>query len=47
LCYMLVPSYPLIEDGDPLGTRNPNGDGYGISFVPMMGMEMGMGMNQI
>jgi hypothetical protein len=26
---MLVPSYPLIGDGDPLGTRNPNGDGYG------------------
>jgi hypothetical protein len=41
---MLVPSYPLIEvgDGDPLGTRNPNGDEYRMSFVSMMGMDMGM-----
>jgi hypothetical protein len=46
LCYMLVPSYSLIGDEDPLGTRNPNGDGYGMSFVPMMGMGMGMGMYQ-
>jgi hypothetical protein len=43
---MLVPSYPLIGDGDPLGTRNPNGDRYVMSFVPVMGMEMGMRMNQ-
>jgi hypothetical protein len=43
---MLVPSYSLIGDGNPLGTRNPNGDGYGMSFVPMMGMGMGMGMHQ-
>jgi hypothetical protein len=40
LCYMLVPSYPLIGDGDPLGTRNLNRDGYEMSFVPMMGMGM-------
>ena len=38
LCYLLVPSYPLIGDGDPLGTRNPNEDGYGMGFAPMMGM---------
>jgi hypothetical protein len=43
---MLVPSYPLICDGDPLGTRNLNVDGYGMSFAPMMGMSMGMGMDQ-
>jgi hypothetical protein len=45
---MLIPSYPLIGDGDPLGTQNPNGDGdgYEMSFVPMMGMRMGMGMDQ-
>jgi hypothetical protein len=43
---MLVPSYSLIGDGDPLGTRNPNGDGYEMSFVPMMGMGMSMGMYQ-
>jgi hypothetical protein len=43
---MLVRSYPLIGDEDPLGTRNPNGDGYEISFVPMMGMRMCMGMDQ-
>ena len=35
---MLVPSYSLIGDGDPLGTRNSNGDGYGMIFAPMMGM---------
>ena len=46
LCYLLVPSYPLIGDGDPLGTRNPNGYGYVMSFVPMMGMGMGMKMDQ-
>jgi hypothetical protein len=37
---MLVPNYPLIGDGDPLETRNPNGDRYEMSFVPMMGMGM-------
>jgi hypothetical protein len=46
LCYLLVPSYPLIGDGDPLGTRNPNGDGYGMSFALMMVMGMGIGMDQ-
>jgi hypothetical protein len=44
---MLVPSYPLIGDGDLLGTRNPNRDGYVMSFVPMMGMRMVIGMDQI
>jgi hypothetical protein len=44
VCYLLVLSYPLIGDGDPLGTLNPNGDEYGMSFTPMMGMEMGMRM---
>jgi hypothetical protein len=29
-----------------MGTRNPNEDGYGMSFAPMMGMGMGMGMDQ-
>jgi hypothetical protein len=43
---MLVPSYSLIGDEDPLGTRNPNEDGYVMSFVPMMGMYMGMEMYQ-
>jgi hypothetical protein len=43
---MLVPSYSLIGDGDSLGTRNPNGDGYEMSFVPMMGMGMGMEIYQ-
>jgi hypothetical protein len=43
---MLVPSYPLIGDEDSLGTRNLNENGYEMSFVPMMGIEMGMGMNQ-
>jgi hypothetical protein len=43
---MLVPSYSLIRDGDPLGTRNPNGDGYEMIFVPMMGIGMGMAMYQ-
>jgi hypothetical protein len=43
---MLVPSYPLIGDGDPLGTRNPNEDGYEMSFVPMMGMRIDLGMDQ-
>jgi hypothetical protein len=43
---MLVPSYPLIGDDDSSGTRNPNVDGYEMSFVPMMGMGMGMGMDQ-
>jgi hypothetical protein len=43
---MLVPSYPLIEDEDPLETQKPNVDGYGMSFVPMMGMGMSMGMDQ-
>jgi hypothetical protein len=43
---MLVSSYPLIGDGDPLGTQNPNGDGYRMCFVPMMGMGMGMSMDQ-
>jgi hypothetical protein len=43
---MLVPSYPLIGDVDPLGTRNPNGDEYEMSFVPMMDMEMSMEMDQ-
>jgi hypothetical protein len=45
---MLVPSYPLIGDGDPLGTRNPNEDefcthdGYGYGDVPnIMGMGLG------
>jgi hypothetical protein len=27
-----------------LGTQNPNGDGYEMSFAPMMGMGMGMVM---
>ncbi|WVZ92536.1 hypothetical protein U9M48_038589 [Paspalum notatum var. saurae] len=26
----------------PMGTRYPNGDGYEMSFIPMMGMGMGM-----
>ena len=43
LCYLLIPSYPLIGDGDLLGTRNPNGygyeDGYGDSSN-MMGMRI-------
>jgi hypothetical protein len=43
---MLVHSYPLIGDGDPLGTRNPNGGEYEMSFVRMMGMGMGMGIDQ-
>ena len=42
---MLVPSYYLIGDGDLLETRNPNGDGYEMSFVTMMGMRMGMWMD--
>jgi hypothetical protein len=46
LCYMLVSSYSLIGDGDPLRTRNPNEDGYVMSFVPMMGMWMGTGIYQ-
>jgi hypothetical protein len=46
LCYLLIPSYPLIGDGDPLGTQNPNGYGYGMSFAPMMGMGIGMGTDQ-
>jgi hypothetical protein len=37
---MLVPSYPLIEDGDSLGTRKPNGDEYEMSFIPIMDMGM-------
>jgi hypothetical protein len=37
---MLVPIYPLIRDGDPLGTRNPNEDEFGMSFAPMMDMRM-------
>jgi hypothetical protein len=44
---MLVPSYVLIEDGDPLETQNPNGDEYEMSFAPMMNIGMGMGMYQI
>jgi hypothetical protein len=43
---MLVPSYPLIGDVDPLGTRNPNEDEYEMSFAPMMCMGMGMGIDQ-
>jgi hypothetical protein len=39
---MLVPSYFLVGDGDPLGTQNPNENGYVMSFVPMMGMSMRM-----
>jgi hypothetical protein len=47
LCYLLVPSYPLIGDGDPLGTRNPNGDEYVMNFALMMDMGMGMRIDQI
>jgi hypothetical protein len=36
---MLVPSYLLIGDEDPLGTRNPNEDRYGDGSN-----KMGMGM---
>jgi hypothetical protein len=43
---MLVPSYPLIRDEYPLGTRNPNGDGYEKSFAPMIGMKMNMVIDQ-
>jgi hypothetical protein len=44
---MLVPDYPLIGDGDPLGTRNPNRDRYEMSFVPMIDMSMSTRMDQI
>ena len=50
---MLVPSYPLIGDGDPLGTRNPKWgwvwdefcthDGYGDGYGDGSNM-MGMCM---
>jgi hypothetical protein len=40
LCYILVPSYPLIGDVDPLGNRNPNKDVYVMSFTPIMSMRM-------
>jgi hypothetical protein len=43
---MLVTSYPSIGNGGPLGTRNPNEDGYEMSFAPMIGMGMGMRMDQ-
>jgi hypothetical protein len=43
---MLVPSYPLIGDEDPLGTRNPNENVYGMSFITMIDMGMGMRMDQ-
>jgi hypothetical protein len=43
---MLVPSYLLIGDGDPLETWNSNEDGYEMSFTPMMDIVMLMGMNQ-
>jgi hypothetical protein len=29
-----------------MGTRKPNEDGYGMSLVPMMGMRMGMRIDQ-
>jgi hypothetical protein len=40
---MLVPSYTLIGDGDPLETWNSNGDVYEMSFTPMMSIEIVMG----
>jgi hypothetical protein len=43
---MLVHSYPLIEDVDPLETRNPNENEYEMIFVPIMGMSMRMRMDQ-
>jgi hypothetical protein len=44
LCLLLVPSYPLIGDEDPLGTQNPNKDGYEIIFAPMMDIGMDIKM---
>jgi hypothetical protein len=34
----------LIRNRDPLGTRYPNGDGYGMNLILIMGMGMGMVM---
>jgi hypothetical protein len=40
---MLVPSYLLIGDGDPLGTLNPNENEYEMNFAPIISTWMGMG----
>jgi hypothetical protein len=40
---MLVPNYPLIRDGDPFGTQNPNGD----EFCTHDGYEDGSNMMRI
>jgi hypothetical protein len=34
----------LVDMGNPLGTRNPYGHGFGQNFVPVMGMGFLTGM---
>lgn len=34
----------LVRDGDPLETQYPNGDGYEMNLITVMGMSMGIWM---